>query len=200
MELESRGNIKTFYAKTISQWRKWLLKNHLLEKGVWLVIYKKDAAITSITRDEALDQALCFGWIDSVANKRDEDSYFQYFAQRKPKSNWSGINKIKIARLIEEGQMHASGLKMVELAKETGTWTALEDVENLVIPDDLLKALKKTGDAFSNWNKFPASTKRGILDWIQQAKLAETRARRIEETARLAKDNIRANQYIRKNK
>ena len=200
MELESRGNIKTFYAKTISQWRKWLLKNHLLEKGVWLVIYKKDAAITSITRDEALDQALCFGWIDSVANKRDEDSYFQYFAQRKPKSNWSGINKIKIARLIEEGQMHASGLKMVELAKETGTWTALEDVENLVIPDDLLKALKKTGDAFSNWNKFPASTKRGILDWIQQAKQAETRARRIEETARLAKDNIRANQYIRKNK
>lgn len=200
MELETRGNIKTFYAKTISQWRKWLLKNHLLEKGVWLVIYKKDAAITSITRDEALDQALCFGWIDSVANKRDEDSYFQYFAQRKPKSNWSGINKIKIARLIEEGQMHASGLKMVELAKETGTWTALEDVENLVIPDDLLKALKKTGDAFSNWNKFPASTKRGILDWIQQAKLAETRARRIEETARLAKDNIRANQYIRKNK
>lgn len=200
MELETRGNIKTFYAKTISQWRKWLLKNHLLEKGVWLVINKKDAAITSITRDEALDQALCFGWIDSVANKRDEDSYFQYFAQRKPKSNWSGINKIKIARLIEEGQMHASGLKMVELAKETGTWTALEDVENLVIPDDLLKALKKTGDAFSNWNKFPASTKRGILDWIQQAKLAETRARRIEETARLAKDNIRANQYIRKNK
>lgn len=200
MELENRGNIKTFYAKTIAQWRKWLLRNHLIEKGVWLVIYKKDADTTSISRDEALDQALCFGWIDSVANKRDEDSYFQYFSQRKPKSNWSGINKIKIARLIEEGQMHASGLKMVELAKNTGTWTALEDVENLVIPDDLLKALKKTGEAYSNWMKFPASTKRGILDWIKQAKLAETRARRIEETARLAKDNIRANQYIRKNK
>jgi uncharacterized protein YdeI (YjbR/CyaY-like superfamily) len=198
MELEKRGNIKTFYAKTISQWRKWLLKNHLIEKGVWLVIYKKDADTTSISRDEALDQALCFGWIDSVANKRDEDSYYQYFAQRKPKSNWSGINKVKIARLMEEGQMHPSGLRMVELAKETGTWTALEDVEKLVIPDDLLKALKKAGEAYSNWTKFPASTKRGILDWIKQAKLAETRARRIEETARLAKDNIRANQYTRK--
>jgi uncharacterized protein YdeI (YjbR/CyaY-like superfamily) len=196
MELEKRGNIKTFYAKTISQWRKWLLKNHLIEKGVWLVIYKKDADTISISRDEALDQALCFGWIDSVANKRDEDSYYQYFAQRKPKSNWSGINKVKIARLMEEGQMHPSGLRMVELAKETGT--ALEDVENLVIPDDLLRALKKAGEAYSNWTKFPASTKRGILDWIKQAKLAETRARRIEETARLAKDNIRANQYTRK--
>jgi uncharacterized protein YdeI (YjbR/CyaY-like superfamily) len=196
MELEKRGNIKTFYAKTISQWRKWLLKNHLIEKGVWLVIYKKDADTISISRDEALDQALCFGWIDSVANKRDEDSYYQYFAQRKPKSNWSGINKVKIARLMEEGQMHPSGLRMVELAKETGT--ALEDVENLVIPDDLLRALKKAGEAYSNWTKFPASTKRGILDWIKQAKLAETRARRIEETGRLAKDNIRANQYTRK--
>jgi uncharacterized protein YdeI (YjbR/CyaY-like superfamily) len=84
MELEKRGNIKTFYSKTISQWRKWLLKNHLIEKGVWLLIYKKDADTISISRDEALDQALCFGWIDSVANKRDEDSYYQYFAQRKP--------------------------------------------------------------------------------------------------------------------
>lgn len=200
MELEKRGNVKVVFAKTILQWRNWLLKNHLVEKGVWLVIYKKDSDTVSINRDEALDQALCFGWIDSVGNKRDDESYFQYFAQRKPKSNWSGINKIKIARLIEEGQMHASGLKMVELAKETGTWTALEDVENLVIPDDLLKALKKAGGAYSNWTKFPASTKRGILDWIKQAKLTETRERRIEETARLAKDNVRANQYTKKSK
>lgn len=198
MESEKRGNVKVVHAKTILQWRKWLLKNHQSEKGVWLVIYKKEAATTGISRNEALDQALCFGWIDSVANKRDEDSFYQYFAQRKPKSNWSGFNKIKIAKLIEEGKMHPSGLKMVELAKETGTWTALEDVENLVIPDDLLRALKKVSKAYANWTKFPASTKRGILDWIKKAKLAETRARRIEDTARLAKDNIRANQYTRK--
>jgi uncharacterized protein YdeI (YjbR/CyaY-like superfamily) len=198
MELENRGKVKTFYAKTILQWRKWLEKNHQSEKGVWLVICKKDSALKSITRDQALDQALCFGWIDSVSNKRDEDSYFQYFAQRKPKSNWSGINKIKIAKLIQEGQMHESGLKMVELAKKTGTWTALENVENLVLPDDLVKALKKNAKAFTHWSAFPPSTRRGILDWIQQAKLPETRAKRIEETARLAKDNIRANQYIRK--
>lgn len=193
-----KDGVKTFYAKDQRAWRAWLKKNHSKEKSVWLIFYKKRSSTPSVHYPEAVDEALCFGWIDSKPNKRDEESYYQFFAKRNPKSNWSKINKGKVAKLIELGKMERAGLEMVELAKKTGTWDALNEVEEILIPDDLQKALVKNKLAAANFEAFPRSTKKGILDWIINAKRPETRQKRISETVNLAEKNIRANQYQRK--
>ncbi len=195
MEIKSeiKDGVKTFYAKSRKAWRDWLSKNHLKEKSIWLIIYKKDSDIPSVYYPEAVDEALCFGWIDSKPNKRDEKSFYQFFAKRNPKSNWSKVNKEKVAKLIQEGLMSDSGIGMIELAKKTGTWNALDGVESLKIPDDLLSELQKEKLALENFEKFPKSSKRGILEWILNAKKSETRLKRVLETVYLAKQNIRAN-------
>lgn len=193
--MEVYNKVQTFHAKSRKEWRKWLEKNHQSEKSIWLIIYKKESEISSVYYPEAVDEALCFGWIDSKPNKRDKNSYYQFFAKRNPKSNWSKVNKEKIAKLIEKGLMHSAGLEMIEIAKENGTWTALDEVENLIIPDDLQELFSKNKTAFKNWRNFPPSSKRGILEWIFNAKKAETRQKRIEETVSLAEKDIRANHY-----
>jgi len=187
--------VETFHASGRAAWRAWLESNHKTKKSVWLIIYHKESSTSSIYYDEAVDEALCFGWIDSKPNKRDKESYFQFFSQRNPKSNWSKVNKEKIERLLAEGSIAESGHEMIRLAKETGTWTALEDVDNLIVPPDLQKAFDANPTAFSFWQKFPPSTRRGILEWIFNAKREETRAKRIEETVEKAAEDIRANQY-----
>ena len=144
---------------------------------------------------EAVEEALCFGWVDSKANKRDENSFYQYFAKRDPKSKWSGVNKRKVDNLIKEGKMAPAGLAMIELAKQTGTWEALDEIEQLKIPEDLEKQFSKNEAGRKNFEKFPPSAKRGILEWISNAKTTETRNKRIEETVTLAAQNIRANQW-----
>lgn len=195
MKTELKNGIKTFYARSQEAWRKWLEKNHEKELSVWLIIYKKTSGVASVYYPEAVDEALCFGWIDSKPNKRDDKSYYLFFSKRNPKSNWSGVNKNKVEKLIKEAKMFPAGLKMVEHAKKTGTWTKLEKVEALVLPEDLEKLLKSNKAALDHWNKFPPSTKRGILDWINNARKDETRLKRISETVELASVNIRANQY-----
>ncbi len=192
---EDKNGIKTFHAKTREDWRNWLTKYHEKEKSVWLIIYKKESKIKSIYYSEAVDEALCFGWIDSKPNKRDDESFYQFFSKRNPKSNWSAVNKKKVEKLTRDGLMTKAGLEMIELAKKTGTWTALEAVDNLILPDDLIKSLRQERSAYSNFEAFPRSVKRGILEWIQSAKKPETREKRINETASLAGKNIRANQY-----
>jgi uncharacterized protein YdeI (YjbR/CyaY-like superfamily) len=194
-KVELKGNVKTFYAKSQKEWRKWLEKNHQKEKSLWLIIYRKESKTPSVYYPEAVDEALCFGWIDSKPNKRDTESYFQFFAKRNPKSNWSKVNKEKIARLMAQELVKEAGLKMIELAKQTGTWTALDDIENIAIPKDLQLKFDKSKIAYKNWEAFPRSVKKGILEWILNAKRAETRQKRIEETIAQAKKNIRANQY-----
>lgn len=193
--MEIYNDVQTFHAKSRKEWRKWLETNHSTEKSVWLIIYKKESEIPSVYYSEAVDEALCFGWIDSKPNKRNEDSYYQFFAKRNPKSNWSKVNKAKIAKLIEKGLMQSAGLEMIEIAKENGTWTALDEVENLIIPDDLQELFSDNKTAFENWERFPPSSKRGILEWILNAKKPETRQKRIEETVSLAEKDIRANHY-----
>lgn len=193
--MEIYNGIQTFHAKARKEWRKWLEKNHQSEKSVWLIIYKKESDTQSVYYPEAVDEALCFGWIDSKPNKRDEHSYYQFFAKRNPKSNWSKVNKEKVAKLLEQGLMHRSGLEMIELAKQNGTWTALDEVENITIPDDLKMLFSKNKTAFENWENFPRSSKRGILEWIMNAKKPETLQKRIEETVSLAEKNIKANHY-----
>ena len=197
--VELKNNIKTFYAKSQKEWRSWLVKNHSEEKSVWLIIYKKNSGTPSVNYDEAVDEALCFGWIDSKPNKRDEDSFYQFFSKRKATSNWSGVNKKKVDVLIKQGKMTEAGFAMIELAKEKGTWTVLDDVTSLVIPKDLSELLKKNKDAKTYFDLFPPSTKRGILEWIQNAKTEATRTKRISETVELAAKNIRANSYPKPN-
>lgn len=191
--MELYNGVPTFYAKTRKDWRKWLVKNHQSETSVWLIIYKKDSDTPSVYYPEAVDEALCFGWIDSKPNKRDENSYYQFFAKRNPKSNWSKVNKDKVATLIAQGLMQTEGLKMVDIAKQNGTWTALDEVDNITIPDDLRELFSKNKVAFEHWEQFSRSSKRGILEWILNAKKPETRQKRIEETVTLAAKNIKAN-------
>jgi uncharacterized protein YdeI (YjbR/CyaY-like superfamily) len=193
--METKKGIKTFHAKTRSAWRKWLEKNSRSVKSVWLIIYHKGNKTPSVYYPKAVDEALCFGWVDSKPNKRDHESYYQFFSKRNPKSKWSKINKEKVERLIAEGLMTPAGMEMVTLAKELGTWDALTTVDNLEEPDDLKKVFLKNKTGYKNWQAFPPSTKRGILGWILNAKRSETRSKRIEETVSLAAKNIRANQY-----
>jgi uncharacterized protein YdeI (YjbR/CyaY-like superfamily) len=193
--MEERKGVAAVHCKNRKAWRNWLEKNHVTAKSVWLIIYKKESGTSSVYYPEAVDEALCFGWVDSLVNKRDEVSYYQYFAKRKPKSNWSKVNKEKVEKLMEAGLMMPAGLAMVELAKQTGTWTALDEVEQSVVPADMQALLNKQPEAQANWDNFPKSVKRGILEWILNAKKPETRKLRVEETVRLAAQNIRANQY-----
>ena len=192
---QREDGVSTYHAPSRADWRVWLEQHHRQEKSVWLIIYRKESATPSVYYDEAVDEALCFGWVDSKPNKRDEESYFQFFSRRNPKSNWSRVNKQKVAALIEAGRMAEPGYEMVRLAQESGTWTALDEVENGVVPEDLQAALDQYEHAAQHFAKFPRSVKRGILEWIFNAKRNETRQKRIDETARLAKQNIRANQY-----
>ena len=193
--MELKDGIKAFYAKDRSAWRKWLEKNHNKETSLWLIIYKKQSGTASVYYDEAVDEALCFGWIDSKPNKRDDESYYQFFAKRSPKSKWSKVNKAKVEKLIKEGRMNEAGLQAIETAKENGTWTALDDVDNSIIPDDLQEALNKNKSALNNFEAFPRSSKKIILEWIANAKRSETRQKRIEETVQKAEQNIKANHY-----
>ena len=193
--MELHKGLKTFYAKNKTAWRKWLEKNHRSEKSVWLIIYHKDSPTPSIYYDEAVEQAICFGWIDSVAHKRDDHSKYQFFSVRKPKSNWSKANRQRAEKMIKEKQMTSAGQTMIDHARKTGTWTALIEVQMSIIPNDLKKLFDKNKKAFDNFNAFPPSSKRIILEWILNAKKAETRLRRITQTVELAAKNIRANHH-----
>lgn len=194
IESEYKG-LPVVYPQSILEWRNWLVEYHNSVKSVWVLMYKKSTGIPSITYNEALDEALCFGWIDSKSNKRDDQSFYQIFSPRNPKSNWSRVNKNKIAVLEEQGKMAPKGREMVELAKRTGTWTALDLVEDLVIPQEMEVMLSQFPNAQTYFETFPRSVKRGILEWIYSAKTQETKLKRIQNTVELAENNIRANQY-----
>jgi uncharacterized protein YdeI (YjbR/CyaY-like superfamily) len=180
---------------TRAAWRAWLAKHHGRAEGVWLITYKKAAGKQRIEYGEAVEEALCFGWVDSKPGKVDEERTKLWFAPRKARSGWSRPNKERIARMVATGLMHAAGLAKIEAAKKDGSWQALDAVEDLVIDTDLAAALASYPQAAQNFEAFPRSAKRGILEWIALAKRPETRAARIAQTARLAQDNQRANQW-----
>jgi uncharacterized protein YdeI (YjbR/CyaY-like superfamily) len=176
-------------------WRAWLETNHTQTEGVWLIYYKKASGKPRVTYEESVEEALCFGWIDSIANKLDEERSMQWFAPRKPGSGWSRPNKERVERLLAAGLIMPAGLAKIEAAQQDGSWNALDAVEALEIPPDLAAALAANPPAVDYFEAFPRSVKRGILEWISNAKKPETRAKRIAETARLAAENIRANQW-----
>lgn len=188
------------YTADRAEWRAWLVENHDIAKGVWLIYYKKESGKPRVSYDEAVEEALCFGWIDSVVSKIDEESYMQLFTPRKTKSGWSRTNKLRIERLLATGLMESAGLKSIEIAKENGTWESLDEVENLTVPDDLQEALVQQPPALENFTAFSRSAKKLILVWIYSAKRPETRMKRVLETAQLAAQNIKAQQSTSKDK
>jgi uncharacterized protein YdeI (YjbR/CyaY-like superfamily) len=176
-------DIETFYPKSRLQWRKWLEKNHSKKQSIWLIFYKKSANAPTLTWSEAVDEALCFGWIDGTKKSIDEERSIQYFSRRKAKSVWSKINKGKVQRLIDEGLMTKAGLDSIEVAKQNGGWAILDDVEALKIPKDLAKAFKMHPGSKTFFMGLSKSVKKMILQWLILAKRPETREKRIKEIA-----------------
>jgi uncharacterized protein YdeI (YjbR/CyaY-like superfamily) len=190
-----KKSFNDYCPKSRSEWRQWLQKNHTQPDGVWLVLAKKESGLKLLSVAEAVEEALCFGWIDSVANKIDVNFFKLFISPRNSKSKWSRINKGRVKKLAKLGLLTPAGKKMIALAKKTGTWEALNEVDQLILPKDLKTALSKSKLASKFFDAFPPSTRRGILEWILNAKQPETRSKRIKETVDLAKKNIRANQY-----
>ena len=175
-------------------WRAWLLGNHAAAASVWLVTWKKAAGKPLLSYDDAVSEALAFGWVDSKGGKIDEERTMLYFARRKRGSAWSGQNKLRIERLRAAGLMHSAGEAVVARAEADGTWTLLDDVEKLTVPPDLAATFNDFPGSRARWDAFPRSARRGILEWIMQAKTPPTRARRILETVSRAAIGERANQ------
>jgi uncharacterized protein YdeI (YjbR/CyaY-like superfamily) len=178
-----------------AQWRRWLTRHHTRTSGVWLVTWKKTSDGPHVPYDDIVEEALAFGWIDSKPRALDAQRTMLWLAPRKAGTGWSAPNKARIARMTAAGLMHAAGEAKIEAAKRDGSWTRLDAVERLVVPPDLAAALNRRPPATQNFEAFPRSVKRAILEWIEQAKRPETRARRVEETASLAQKNERANQW-----
>lgn len=173
--------IETFCPSNRQEWRQWLQENHQSKQFVWLVYYKKKTNIPSITWSEAVDEALCFGWIDSTAKPLDEEKYMQFITRRKPKSVWSKINKDKVQRLIDEDLMMPAGHASIDIAKKNGYWSILDEVEALIIPPDLemgFAAQPGSKEAFLSLSK---SAQKALLYGLVLAKQAATREKRIGE-------------------
>lgn len=185
----------SIHPKSRAEWRKWLEKNHTRKEGIWLISYKKATGKLRVDYAESVEEALCFGWIDSKGNKLDEERTMLWFAPRKLRTGWSKLNKDRVAKLLKAGLMAPAGLAKVKAAKKDGSWSALDAVEALEMPSDLAEALSKNETARGYFEAFPKSAKRAILQWISSARRSETRAKRIEETVTKAELNIRANQW-----
>ncbi len=163
------------------QWREWLQQHHASEPSVWLIYYKKGSGKANLSWSGAVDEALCFGWIDSTARPIDDHTYKQFFTKRKPAAVWSKINKAKVERLMEQGLMTKAGYEAIERAKHNGNWIVLDDVEELLLPKDLLRAFKGQRVARKYFLSLSKSVRKAILQWLVLAKRPETRMRRIGE-------------------
>ncbi len=181
--------------KDKKDWRKWLQLNHQKKDSVWLVFYKKKSPNFNLSWSDSVDEALCFGWIDSTKRSIDHDKYKQYFSKRKTKSNWSKINKDKVKTLIDQGLMEEGGCKSIEIAKGNGSWTILDCVEDLLIPKDLKEELSIHKGSLEYFDQLNKSDKKALLYWVVSAKREETRQKRIVEIAVNASENLKPKQF-----
>jgi uncharacterized protein YdeI (YjbR/CyaY-like superfamily) len=179
-------------------WRSWLIDHYETVRGAYLVSWRSTSGRTSVPYADAVEEALCVGWIDATQRTLDAERTLQWFARRNPRSGWSRSNKERVERLAAAGLMLPAGLAMIDEAKRRGTWSLFDDVEDLIVPDDLAAAFEAHPPARMHWEAFSKSSQRAILGWIQQARRAETRAKRISETATLAARNEKANQWVPK--
>lgn len=176
-------------------WRKWLELNHRKKEAVWVIFYKKKSPSHNLSWSESVDEALCFGWIDSTKRKIDDEKFKQYFSKRKAKSNWSKINKDKVTTLIDQGLMEEEGYKSITIAKENGSWTILDGIEALIIPEDLKKEFANHTGSMEYFDNLSASAKKLLLYWVISAKRKETRQKRILEVAENASNNLKPKQF-----
>lgn len=183
--------IETYCPQSQTDWRQWLEQNHQSRQSVWLVCYTKKSKIPSLSWSEAVDEALCFGWIDSTRKKIDDISFMQFFSKRKPKSNWSKINKEKVQQLIDSKRMTKQGYESVEIAKHNGYWTILDEIEELIIPNDLEIAFEKHNGSKDYFLSLSKSTRKILLSWIILVRKQETRQKRIEEVVESAAQNLK---------
>jgi uncharacterized protein YdeI (YjbR/CyaY-like superfamily) len=189
------NEIETFYPASQKDWRQWLKQNHVSKKSVWLVCYKMKSSVPTISWSDAVDEALCFGWIDSVRKSIDDEKFIQFFSKRKAVSTWSKVNKEKIERLIDEKKMTGAGLQSIALAKQNGSWTILDEVEELIIPKDLEQAFKANPGSKTFFLSLSKSVKKMILSWVVLAKQPETRKKRIIEIAERAGLKLKPKQF-----
>jgi len=180
------------YFKNAQEWRTWLHDNHHTSTGVYLIFYRVDSEQESMRWEEAVQVAICYGWIDSTVKRLDDERRRQMFTPRKDKSVWSKLNKTYIEKLIAENLMHESGLKKIAIAKTNGSWEALDHVEDLIVPQDLEAAFQQNKTALDNYNNFSKTYRKSYLYWLNQAKREETRQARIAEIVRLCEQNIKA--------
>ena len=185
-------NKPELYFKNDTEWRNWLSKNYKNSEGIYLIFFKVDNEEESMRWEEAVKVALCFGWIDSTVKSLGNGKRRQYFCPRNEKSVWSALNKKYIKELIAENLVHKSGLKIIEKGKENGSWTALDDVENGIIPADLQNEFDKNNIAFTNYQNFAPSYRKSYLYWLNQAKRETTRQKRISEIIDFCFRNIKS--------
>ncbi len=179
------------HAEDRAAWRAWLEANHASQSGAWLVSWRRGHG-PSVPYEEAVEEALCFGWVDSTAARIDDRRGKQYFAPRKRGSGWAATNKARVERLLAAGQMAPAGIAAVERARADGSWSSLDAIEQGIVPDDLAAALESQPPAAANFEAFPKSVRRMLLIWVSSAKRPETRAARIAEVAARAAVNERA--------
>jgi len=177
------------YFKNAEEWREWLNENHDKSTGVFLIFYKVSSEIESMRWEEAVQVAICYGWIDSTVKKIDNDRRKQVFSPRKDKSVWSKLNKTYSEKLIKENLIHESGLAKIEIAKNNGSWNSLDEVEELIVPKDLELAFKQNKIALDNYLNFSPSYRKSYLYWLNQAKREATRNNRITQIIHYCNQN-----------
>lgn len=183
-------SVEHFYAKDRASWRRWLERNHENKSAVWLVFDKGPQR--TMSWGDIVDEALCYGWIDSKPGKVSDTQSKLYVSKRKPKSVWSKINKAKVEELIQNNRMHASGLRAIATAKENGSWDALNNSDNLIVPEEMMQLFELHPIAKKNFASFTDSQRRTILEWIYGAKQDTTRKLRIEKAVARAEQNLKA--------
>lgn len=180
------------YFKNAIEWRNWLHENHMNSTGIYLIFYKVDSPFESMRWEEAVQVAICYGWIDSTVKRLDSEKRKQVFTPRKDKSVWSKLNKSYVEKLLLENLMHESGLSKIETAKINGSWTSLDEVEGLIVPSDLKIAFDDNKTAFENYQAFSPSYRKSYLYWLNQAKRETTRNSRITEIINCCEKNLKA--------
>lgn len=186
---------KSFHPKTRKSWRTWLEKNHQKAPGIWMVFYKAESGKPRLSYDDAVEEALCFGWIDSLPRKLDAERSSLKFTPRKPKSVWSQLNKQRVTKLVQEGLMMPAGLAAIERAKQNGSWETLtvsdQHAAANTIPTDLAEMFKHNKKAGLHFQQFSTSIRKQFLYWIDSAKRPETRKARLLQTVRMAEANCK---------
>ncbi|MBU8893715.1 MAG: YdeI/OmpD-associated family protein [Bacteroidales bacterium] len=172
--------METIFCKNRDEWRAWLINNHAFSSEIWLIYYKKHTKKPTVAYNDAVEEALCFGWIDSIVKRIDDETYMQKYTPRKRNSIWSLVNKKRVEKMISEGKMTKIGLDQVDIAKKNGHWEkAYSSNTNIEIPNYLEKALKANKTAWENFNNFAKSYKNIYVGWVVSAKRQETKEKRI---------------------